>query len=165
MTVAELLEQIRFARWYTTRLLDATPTADWWTVPTAGVSHIAWQVGHLAMAAYRLGLDRVRGRLLGDAELIGDEFLALFGRESNPDPDPAHYPPLEEIRAVYDRVHARVQEEVPAVNPDDLDRPLVRPHSLASTPRGCLAWCAQHELIHAGQIGLLRRQLGHAPLW
>ena len=28
-----------------------------------------------------------------------------------------------------------------------------------------LRWCGDHELIHAGQIGLLRRLLGHKPVW
>src|SRR5262245_46426982 len=138
MTTAELLEQIRFARFYTTRLLEATPVADWWKVPPAGISHIAWQLGHLALSGYRLALARVRGRRPGDLALIPDTFLAAFGRVSNPDPDPAAYPPLEEIRATYERIHARIQEEVPGVPDDLLDRPLENPHSLAATPRACL---------------------------
>jgi uncharacterized damage-inducible protein DinB len=36
---------------------------------------------------------------------------------------------------------------------------------LAQTKRASLLWCAQHELVHAGQIGLLRRLLGYPPLW
>ena len=28
-----------------------------------------------------------------------------------------------------------------------------------------LLWCAHHEMVHAGQIGLLRRYLGFAPVW
>jgi hypothetical protein len=41
---------------------------------------------------------------------------------------------------------------------------IARPHPLVRTKLWALLWCAQHEAVHAGQIGLLRRQLGHAPL-
>ena len=46
-----------------------------------------------------------------------------------------------------------------------LDQPTSRPHPRFSTKGGSLAWCAEHEMIHAGQIGLLRRLHGQPPLW
>src|SRR5262249_24363164 len=50
-----------FARAYTLRLLDQTPAGDWFRLPPGGVTHVAWQVGHLAVAQYFLALERVRG--------------------------------------------------------------------------------------------------------
>ena len=35
----------------------------------------------------------------------------------------------------------------------------------ATTKLKALLWCAQHEMSHAGQIGLLRRHLGFPPMW
>lgn len=163
--ITPLLDQISFARAYTTKLVDAIDPADWFRFPPAGVSHVAWQVGHLAMAQYRLGLDRIRGPRSEDDQLIDPAFLALFGRDSVPDANPARYPRAAEIRAVFDRVHVRLQEELPGLSDEDLDGPLSKPHALAKTRQGALLWCAQHEMLHAGQIGLLRRQLGFAPLW
>lgn len=62
MAFAEVArEQIRFARQYTQRLLEQTPRGDWFRQPHEGVSHVAWQAGHLAMAQYRLALERLRG--------------------------------------------------------------------------------------------------------
>ena len=29
----------------------------------------------------------------------------------------------------------------------------------------CLHWCSAHEMIHAGQIALLRRLFGQSPIW
>jgi hypothetical protein len=55
------IEQIAFARNYTIRLLDQTEAADWFRQPPGGITHIAWQVGHLAIAQYRLALERIRG--------------------------------------------------------------------------------------------------------
>jgi hypothetical protein len=159
------LDQIVLARDYTKRLLDHVAESDWFRQPHDGVTHIAWQVGHLAMAQHRLALDRVRGPRPEDAALISEEFMRPFARESVPDPDPANYPPIAEIRAVLDRVHEQVLRELPTLTDADLDQPVLKPHPIAKTKFLSLLWCAQHELIHAGQIGLLRRLLGHRPLW
>src|SRR5271166_5490952 len=106
------LDQIRFARGYTSKLLDATDPAEWFRQPTEGVTHIAWQVGHLAMAEYRLGLERIRGRQPGDERLITEIFLMQFGRERKPDSDPAANPSPAEIRHVFDQVHRQVLHEL-----------------------------------------------------
>jgi hypothetical protein len=159
------IEQITFAHNYTVRLLDQTQPGDWFRQPPDGVSHIAWQVGHLAMGQYRLALDRIRGPRPQDAGLISEEFLRLFGRDSVPDPNPAKYPSQSEIRSVYERVHEQVLRELPSLDDAELDQPILKPHSLVKTKLWSLLWCAQHEAVHAGQIGLLRRQLGYPPLW
>lgn len=159
------IEQITAARSYTIGRLDQTPASEWFRQPPGGVSHIAWQVGHLGMAEYRLALDRIRGPQPQDADLISEDFLRLFGRTSTPDADAAKYPSQAEIRAVFDRVHEQVLRELRGLDERELDQPVLKPHPLAKTKLWALLWCAQHEMIHAGQIGLLRRQLGHPPIW
>lgn len=76
------LARIRFTRAYTARLLAPVPTADWFRMPPGGVTHIAWQVEHLAMAEYRLALDRVRGPRPDDPDLISESSLKTFARDS-----------------------------------------------------------------------------------
>ena len=159
------IEQIVFARNYTIRLLDQTPATEWFRQPPGGISHIAWQVGHLAFAQYRMALERIRGQWPQDANLISEDFLCLFGRDSVPDPDPKKYPNETEIRAVFDRVHEQVLRELRNLEESELDQPVLKQHPLVKTKMWALLWCAQHETVHAGQIGLLRRQLGYAPLW
>src|SRR4051794_7621521 len=95
------VEQIAFARRYTLGLLGGIEPADWSRMPGGGATHVAWQVGHLAFAQYRLALERVRGKRPGDGELIPQEFLRLFGRDSVPDPDPGKYPSPGEVRATF----------------------------------------------------------------
>src|SRR4051794_231778 len=63
------IDQIVFARTYTFGLLDQTPAADWFRQIPGGISHIGWQVGHLAFAEYRLALWRIRGQQPGDDAL------------------------------------------------------------------------------------------------
>jgi hypothetical protein len=157
------IEQMTFARNYTNWLLDHTDPAEWFKQP-AGVTHIAWQVGHLAFGEYRLALERIRGVRPEDAALISDDFMSHFSRDSVP-AEPAQYPSPAEIRAVFDRVHEQTLRELRDLDERELDAPVLKPHRLVKTKLWSLLWCAQHEAVHAGQIGLLRRQLGHAPLW
>ncbi len=146
-------EQIQFAREYTLGILASVNDDDWFRPPPGGVTHLAWQVGHLAMAEFRMVLERVRGAHPDDADLLPPAFLQIFGRGSEPLAAGVAYPPFETIRDVFDRVHQRVLAELPLVTPDQLEaRPLTE-HRIANTGLRCLWWCSQHELIHAGQIG------------
>jgi hypothetical protein len=159
------IDQIVFARNYTIELLDQTPTADWFRQPPGSVSHVGWQAGHLAFAEYRLALWRIRGAQPQDATLFSQEFMRLFGADSVPDPDPARYADQGELRTVLDRVHEQVLRELPGLSDAELDEPVPHPHPYAKTKLLALLWCAHHEMVHAGQIGLLRRHLGYPPLW
>ena len=157
------IEQIVFARHYTVGLLAQTPATEWFRQPPGGVSRVAWQVGHLAFSEYRLALWRIRGPQPQDDALFSPKFKRLFGANSVPEADSA-YPPGE-IRAVLDRVHEQVLRELPGLDEAELDQPVPHPHPFAKTKLLALLWCAHHEMLHAGQIGLLRRHLGYPPLW
>lgn len=158
-------DQITFTRTYTLQLLGTIEPADWFRIPPGGVTHVAWQVGHLAMAQYRLGLERIRGRLPGDERLISELFLMQFGRDSAPEPDTSKNPDIDEIRHTFEAVHRQVQHELSQLDEEELSQPPLKPHRVFTTKIGSLIWCGQHEMIHAGQIGLLRRELGQKPMW
>jgi hypothetical protein len=158
-------DRIVAARTYTTWLLDHTDPADWFRFPPGGVSHIGWQVGHLAYAEFRLAVERVRGPRPEDASLLPEEFIRRFGPSSAPEKDPARCPAPADVRAVFDRIHAEALRTLEHLDEAVLDRPVTRPHPRFNTVFGGLLWCAQHEAVHAGQIGLLRRELGQPPLW
>jgi hypothetical protein len=159
------IDQIIFARNYTIGLLDQTPTTDWFRLPPGGVSHVAWQVGHIAFAEYRLALWRIRGQRPQDDTLFSQEFVRLFGADSVPENDPTKYFSPDEIRATLVRVHEQALRELPALDEAELDQPVPHPHPFAKTKMSALMWCAHHEMLHAGQIGLLRRHLGYPPMW
>ena len=159
------LHQIRTARIYSKDLLSHIGDDDWFRQPSEGVTHVAWQVGHLAVAQYGLALKRVRGENTEDAKLISVGFRKQFGKGSIPVPNQSVYPSPEEIRAVFTRVHTQVLDEVDAIPVESLSEPTGDPpHPMFKTKIGALNWCAQHEFIHAGQIALLRRLFGAQPL-
>ena len=161
--IEALLAELRSARQYTVELIESTNTADWFRMPVK-VTHVAWQVAHLAVAQYHLCLARIRGRAAGDEALISPEILKHFGKGSVPDPDAARNPSADEIRATFDRVHDQVLSELAQLRDSTLDEPVAQPHPRFTIKSGALAWAAQHERIHAGQIALLRRELGAEPL-
>lgn len=160
----DALAQIDFARRYTLGILDTIAESDWFRMPE-GVTHVAWQVGHLAMAEYRLALDRLRGEQPDDEALIPNEFLKVFARDSVVNAGPETYPQPGEIRRVFDAVHARTMSDLANFPDADLDAPITKPHKLCQTKIECLRWTSHHEMIHGGQIALLRRLFGQKPIW
>ena len=164
MSLTLALQQIQFARNYTLSLLGEIDETDWFIVPEGSPTHVAWQVGHLAMAEYGLCLFRQRGRQPVDLELMSSSFRKLFSRGSVPSADAAKYPPVSEIRATFDRVHAQVLAEAPAFTPEQLKESVDMPYAVEPTKLGSLLFCSHHEMLHAGQLGLLRRLLGKVPI-
>jgi hypothetical protein len=159
------LGEIVAAREYTRQMLAAIDQRDWFRLPQEGVTHIAWQVGHLAMAQYRLALVRVRGPKPEDAEFMPPEYMPLFGKDSQPAAERSKYPQPAAIMAVFDAVHSRVLADLPLVPDAQLDEPCPPPHPQFRDKLGSIFWCARHEMLHTGQIGLLRRLLGAKPMW
>jgi len=158
------ITQVRLARSYVNDLLFHIDPNEWFRQPKEGVTHVAWQVGHLAVAQYGLALKRVRGEKTTDVTLISPEFSRRYGKGSLPSPDPQENLTVEEIRHVADQVHAQVLTELPEFTDEQLAVPSEPRHPIFETKLGALQWCAQHEFIHAGQIALLRRLFGGTPL-
>ncbi len=159
------IAQIDAAREYSVWLIDSIPAADWFRMPSEGVTHVAWQVGHLAMAQYNLGLRRIRGERHEDERLISPAFTTCFGRDSVPVVDSSRYLAVDEIRSTFDAVHRQLLIELPGISDAELEQPLDAPHRICKTKNDVLWWVSRHEMLHAGQIGLLRRLLGYPPLW
>ncbi len=157
-------KQIESTRSYLLTLLDGLEDADWFWTPTQTCTHIAWQIGHLAMAQYGLALFRQRGRQEVDTTLMTSSFRKRFSKGSTPQADASQYPAPSEIRQVLDRVYEQVMTELPQIADESLDEPIDPPHAAFATKYGALLFAANHEMLHAGQIGLLRRLQGKNPI-
>ena len=157
-------QQIEFSRKYTLSLLADLDNEDWFRLAPGVTTHVGWQVGHLAMAEYGLALFRIRGRQEIDLQLMSSDFRKQFSKGSRPQPDRAKYPPPAEIRRVFDRVHELAMSELEQYSDQDLQEPIPEPYAVYPNKLGALFFCAAHEMMHAGQIGLLRRLLGKEPV-
>jgi hypothetical protein len=156
--------QIVSARQYTESLLADLDPGCWFTQPAGATTHVAWQVGHLAMAQYGLVLFRQRGRQSADSDLMSSRFRKTFSKGSQPDPTADTNPSPDEIQRVFQQVNEQALEELNAYPLDQLDDPVDEPYAAYATKYGALLFCAHHEMLHAGQIGLLRRLLGNSPI-
>ena len=158
------LRQIEFAREYTKSLLVDISPDEWFAMPPGAPTHLAWQIGHLAMAEYGLCLFRQRGRQEIDTELMSSKFRKQFSRGTTPERDAGIYPAIEEILATFERVHQQALAEMPSFTAESLAVEIDMPYAATNTRLGALLFCSHHEMLHAGQIGLLRRLLGKAPV-
>ena len=159
-----VLGQIDFARRYSLELLENTPEELWPIVPDGGSSHIAWQVGHLAVAQYGLMLFRQRGRAEGDMELMPGWLRKRFGRGSVPSTEASEIPTKAALLECLVKIHKASIATLPNLTAEQLLEPTEMPYVAHPIKLGALLFCPLHEAIHAGQIGILRRMHGLTPI-
>ncbi len=152
------------AREYTFTLLDGLSEDDWFWTPAPAITHIAWQVGHLAFAQYGLMLFRQRGRKSEDAQLMSGKFRKTFAKGTTPTTQRESYPGCDEIIQTLHRIHLQGMKELASFGDADLDQEVDRPWAAYATRFGALLFAGDHEMLHAGQIGLLRRLMGKEPV-
>jgi DinB superfamily len=158
------IDRLRRSRVYTRQFLPDLAPDEWFWSPPEFTTHVAWQVGHLAVAQYNLCLRRLRGRTADDESLIPDRFIDAFKLGSKPVAGAKGNLPLEEIQRVFDGVHHQVLTELPLVDNAELDAPVDPPHTAFKTKLGAIEYSPNHELVHVGQIAMLRRLMGKPPL-
>ena len=155
-----VIGQVEFARRYTLSLLENVPDSLWPVIPPGATSHIAWQVGHLAVSQYGLMLFRQRGRAEGDLDLMPGWLRKRFGRGSMPPTEPSEIPSKSELLASLERIHMAAMKAIPTFTAQQLSEPTEMPYAVHPIKLGALLFCPLHESIHSGQIGLLRRMHG-----
>lgn len=168
MPVSERLQiaknHICSAREYMLSNLEGLSDEDWFWMPDSNLTHVAWQVGHLAMAQYGLTLFRQRGRAEVDTTLMSGKFRKRFMKGTTPNPDASDHPQPQEILDVLNRVHNQMLEEIDGFDGPGLDEPMEKPFAAYPTRYGSLIFAGNHEMLHAGQIGFLRRLMGKDPI-
>jgi hypothetical protein len=157
-------ERLRASRAFTQAFLTDLTPADWYWSPPQYTTHIAWQVGHIAVSQYNLCFRRIRGRTAADESLITEAFFDVFKIGSAPSADISAMPPLEEIKRVFDGVYEQSLVELAGYDDEQLDVPLDQPHPRFKTKLAAIEFAPLHELVHAGQIAMLRRLMGKPPL-
>ncbi len=159
------LNLLGFSREYLLILLEDLEDEQWFFMPTGSYqTHIAWQVGHIAMAEYGLMLFRQRGRGETDLELMPGSFRKRFAKGSQPVADATAYPSPQAILGQLQRIHQQVLLECPNFTDSQLDEPLDPPTAAYATKYGAMLMASQHEMLHCGQIGVLRRLMGKPPI-
>jgi uncharacterized damage-inducible protein DinB len=161
MRLAEFLaEQMDGTRDWTLKLLADVSGEDWTFQPAAGLPHVAFLCGHLAVSQHLL----VHVRCLGRAVLT-DEFVAHFPIGVAVKSAAEHrYPPAEVLLTELRDVHVQTLAAVRGMSDDVLAEAAYgkdgAAHPHYSTKRGAITHCLRHEAFHAGQIATIRRLRG-----
>ena len=135
------------------RATDDIRPDDWLLKPGDGSNHLLWVTGHLigsrGGAIKTLGVD------------WSTPWSALFARGATPAP-PEQYPSVDEIRKAWSDVSARLSAALAEAPAEALAKPAPEgKRSLDGKVGGVVAFLADHETYHVGQICYLRKWLGY----
>jgi hypothetical protein len=157
-----ILDQLNWTRQTTLSTFAEFDVGQRFFQAAPGVNHPLWLLGHIAGSEDRLLLQHCTGR-----SLVPPEYAKLFGIKSTPLADPAAYPSGEEILETLARIHQAALDFVRGATEADLAQPPVgfdqmpdRAKQLFPSRLRCAWFHANHEAMHSGQLGYIRRLLG-----
>lgn len=161
MPLAQRLKsQLQRARQLSESYLASFRTPQEWTHQVhPGTNHALWFAGHMAMADnyFLTVVSPARAKKL-------DAFEAPFGMKSQPTANPADYPPPEEVLAAMRDRRAALLAALEELSDERLAEKLPQPSQLFTDLASVFELAIWHEGLHAGQISLVRRSLGHSPV-
>jgi uncharacterized damage-inducible protein DinB len=131
--------------------------ADLLTRPGPGANHIAWQLGHLINAEEELL------KIIPNAGTVPlpEGWDKQHGKENAAKDPPVGYRTKAEYLDLYAKVRENTMKVLSSLSDADLDKPTTgRMAQFAPTWGVLLILIANHPMMHAGQIVVLRRKLG-----
>ena len=125
-------------------------------MPRGGGNSVAFLAAHLTDTRHFL-VERLGSPLRNP--------LARYLAEARSIADIREWPTLEEIRAAWLAVSAHLQAVLGKLPAAELAEPNVHRFPLGDSTRlGMIAFLAQHDSYHLGQMAFLRRQLGKTAM-
>jgi hypothetical protein len=160
---AQEITLFRFMHGYLQKLMAELTDADLRAVTPGAVNPPAYILGHLAIS------NDFALRLLGRPPVCPAEWAAAFGPGSSPEKMQIEYPSkaalLETIRLGHEAVIAAAPDADQRMMGKAQSFPLFKGTPI-QTVGDCVALLmTTHFALHVGQLSLMRRQLGHAPLF
>ena len=154
-------------------LLSTKGTLEWFVAdfsdtdllvrPVPEANHAAWQIGNVITGDVFLVLDALPDAKFPDLP-VG--FAEVHGSKGAKLDDPEAFLTKEEYLKLFDEVRAATVAIVAGMSDADLDAP--NPGKFASmvpTMGKMFTMVANHTLMHAGQISVIRRKLGKPVLF
>lgn len=145
---------------WTLRLVAELDEENWQASPAELNTNINWQLGHIVLTQYFQALtctgsprDRVK------AHVPIKTFIAHYAKDTKPMQTEGDKPDKAALLQALELVQQEVIKAIDLLSSDALDAPTEVAHPLAKTKREALAWCAQHQAWHNGQIALIKRML------
>lgn len=143
---------------YAKALLRDVPDEDLCIVPSPGMNHPAWIVGHIAMAC-----DTITG-LLEKPTLTDDAWRGLFGSGSEAVAERERYPSKEVLLGTFAATMQAASDALRVAPAELLDRELPKPEFRKIMPTIGIAAAnilSNHAALHLGQLSAWRRLRGY----
>lgn len=123
------------------------------------INHVKYLAGHILNSQYGIAL-------LANASSVEPKWNELFaGAGQSEAKDDFDYPDISVIEAEWNAIHNPIRNKLDAQTPDSLSKIPPAPMDEFAESRGELwAFLNHHIAYHIGQIGILRRGFGKAPM-
>lgn len=126
--------------------------------PTPKANCAAWIVGHVALS------DRnVLKRLEAPLPELPEGFERRFSRAEGC-PEAEEFGDVSGLVKIFEEHRNRLIAASRSAPPEQLNKPMERPHPMFKTVGEMVNFMALHSTMHAGQISTIRRSLGRPPL-
>jgi len=141
-------------------LFAAIPDDQYLHQPCPGGNHALWTLGHLATVnQYFLT------NIAGQDGTLAEKYKPIFFARSQPSPDAASYPPLDVVREYFKTSRATFRKWVESLSDERLAGPPPEQfQKFAPTLGNVLMRLLWHEGMHYGQLTVIRKSLGLAPV-
>lgn len=137
---------------------DLTP-AEYLHRPCGDANCAAWLIGHLILTE-RNGLKRLG---VTDVPALPEGFEQRFSRDPAA-PKASDFGDVTALMPLFKQHRGMLIEAVKRATPEQLATPLEKPHPMFATVGESANFIALHVTMHAGQVTIIRRSLGRAPL-
>ncbi len=127
--------------------------------PCAGCNHINWQLGHLIVSEHNL----INQVMPGAMPALPEGFAAKYTSETSGNDDPKTLATKDQLLKVQAEQRAATLAALAKISDADLDKPTSLDY--APTVAAMFSLQGSHWLMHAGQWAVIRRQLGHKPMF
>lgn len=148
-----LANQFKFNNGIYEKTVGGIPPEQWLIQPTQESNHLLWVVAHAAVTR-ALGV-----RLLGGEWSAPWQNLFTRGRQRV---DNGHYPSVAEVQQAWQEISGKLLSALPTASPELMGRPVEKGKpSIDGTVGGTVGFLCLHESYHLGQMGFIRKWLGH----
>jgi hypothetical protein len=137
--------------------LDDITSAEMLVRPLPDANHIAWALGHVISAEYRLA----EGALPGSMPKLPEGFMEKHTKDTAGKDDPAAFLSKEEYFSIAKQIRAGTLAALEKMSDADLEQPVSgRVPPFVKCAGDCFVTIGSHWSLHAGQWALVRRNLG-----
>jgi uncharacterized damage-inducible protein DinB len=152
-----IIQMLDTARFVTTTYLRDLSDEELLVRPVPGAHHIAWQLGHLLHSECTM----IEGVRAGVAPQLPPRFAEHHSKEAANDNASEQFLSKEGYLALMMRVREATRSLLTQFSEEQFDAPGPEAmRSYAPTIGSIFLMIGSHEIMHSGQIAVLRRKLG-----